>query len=517
MDQDALFSKDAFTGFTATPEQTAIVDAVASGENTVVEALAGTGKTTTMRLAAEARRGRGFYIVFNKAAQVDAKKTFPKSCQVRTAHSLAHQTVARTHGSKLPKGRVRPFPAREAVAAFGIEGFSFDKDRVMHPNTIASMAKSTVTRFCQSAHTELVTENVPWMKGLGPIDWRALAAHVLPYAQAMWKDIAQPEGGKVPLGHDHYLKIWALTEPVLAADYVIVDECQDTNPVLEHVVVAQDTQLVAVGDRLQTLYGWRGTSNLFRRITGAQRLALTESWRFGPVIAREANIWLGLPVMDTDLRLTGRGGPSTVAALDEPDAILCRTNAAAVLEVMAAIDAGTRVALVGGATDIATLAHAAIDLQAGRGTTHPELAAFPTWDALRQYVNEEDDSDLGVFVKLIDKHGADDIITTAAHLVPENRAQLTVSTAHKSKGRQWPRVKIGDDFRPPPLDENGKPKPIDAAEAMLAYVAVTRAERVLDRDGLEWIDDHRHGRPTAKQAAAHQRRGPRTAQPEELT
>lgn len=508
---DALFATHAFTGFTPTAEQAAIIDAVASGENTAVEALAGTGKTTTMRLAAEATgRRRGLYIVFNKAAQVDAAKVFPKSCKVRTAHSLAFQAVRRTHGPKLPQGRVRPFPAAEAVDAFRIRGVEITSDLAIGPRGIAALAKSTVTRFCQSAAAEPETDHVPWLRGLGPLARQTLAAHVLPYAAAMWRDLADPGGRRMPMGHDHYLKLWALTSPALAADYVIVDECQDTNPVLEHVVLAQDTQLVAVGDRLQTLYAWRGTSNLFRSIRGARQLALTESFRFGPAIAREANKWLSLDVLDTDLRLTGRGGPSAVEPLEDADAILCRTNATAVLEVMDALSDGKRVALVGGGDDIEQLARAAIDLQAGRGTAHPELAGFRTWEDLRRYVTDEDDTDLGVLVRLVDKYGAEAIIAVAARLSPESRAEVTVSTAHKAKGRQWNRVRIADDFAPPHLDDNGKPKPVPAGEAMLAYVAVTRAQRVLDPEAVAWIDDHRHGRPTPKQLEAWRRRSRRT-------
>ncbi|MFG2289445.1 hypothetical protein ACGFOU_25670 [Streptomyces sp. NPDC048595] len=34
-------------------------------------------------------------------------------------------------------------------------------------------------------------------------------------------------------------------------------------------------------------------------------------------------------------------------------------------------------------------------------------------------------------------------------LGPETASQVTVSTAHKAKGRQWARVRIACDFTPP--------------------------------------------------------------------
>ena len=53
--------------------------------------------------------------------------------------------------------------------------------------------------------------------------------------------------------HDGYLKIWAKTNPKLAAyDFIFLDESQDTNPVTLDVLMRQrlhkTTGLVFVGD-----------------------------------------------------------------------------------------------------------------------------------------------------------------------------------------------------------------------------------------------------------------------------
>ncbi|WP_443071057.1 3'-5' exonuclease [Streptomyces sp. NBC_01476] len=70
----------------------------------------------------------------------------------------------------------------------------------------------------------------------------------------------------------------------------------------------------------------------------------------------------------------------------------------------------------------------------------------------------------------------------------EAACQVTVSTAHKAKGLEYPRVQIAADFHPPKdTDQLGPdarpiPGPVDSAEARrLAYVAVTRAQQLLDR------------------------------------
>jgi superfamily I DNA/RNA helicase len=110
--------------------------------------------------------------------------------------------------------------------------------------------------------------------------------------------------------------------------------------------------------------------------------------------------------------------------------------------------------------------------------------------------------DLQPLVDLVDKHGVQAILGAVDRLCDEAVCQVTVSTAHKAKGREWPRVHIAADFTPPrdtdQLGPDGSPVPgpVDSAEARLAYVAVTRARHLLDRSGLSWIDRYPGGVPT---------------------
>ncbi|MFD9636844.1 3'-5' exonuclease, partial [Streptomyces violascens] len=86
-------------------------------------------------------------------------------------------------------------------------------------------------------------------------------------------------------------------------------------------------------------------------------------------------------------------------------------------------------------------------------------------------------------------------------LTQEPHAQVTISTAHKAKGREWPTVRIADDFHPPRGTDttdpsgNSTPGPVNNAEARLAYVAVTRSRTQLDIGGLGWIHGHPDGQP----------------------
>ncbi len=251
-------------------------------------------------------------------------------------------------------------------------------------------------------------------------------------------------------------------------------------------------------DSAQAIYHWRGAADVMTGFDGTA-LTLSKSFRFGPFLATEANRWLR--IAHAPIRLRGTDAvPTELGPVTRPDAVLCRTNVGAMLEVMTLLAAGDRVALAGGGEDLRALALAARDLKEGRRTSHPELVLFPAWGELQDYAaHDPSGGDLQPLVDLVDTHGTDTILNAIAQLAQEPRADVTISTAHKAKGREWREVRIAEDFTPPrdsdQTDDEGcpVPGPIDDGEARLAYVAVTRARSRLDLGGLSWIHDHPAG------------------------
>jgi len=65
----------------------------------------------------------------------------------------------------------------------------------------------------------------------------------------------------LPVTHDVYLKVWALTNPIIRKDYIFFDEYQDSNPVIAQIIKNQDCQKIFVGDQFQQIYSWRGAVN----------------------------------------------------------------------------------------------------------------------------------------------------------------------------------------------------------------------------------------------------------------
>lgn len=213
---------------------------------------------------------------------------------------------------------------------------------------------------------------------------------------------------------------------------------------------------------------------------GAQVAFLSQSFRFGDAVADEANGLLER--LDARLRLAGhKPVDSKVGPHPLPDAILTRSNAAAVRVFRRELADGRKAFLVGGTADIVSFCEAALLLQTGQHTSHPELACFDDWTAVEEYVtNDEQGEDLKLLVDLVNENGAQAIIDLLrqqpAH---EREADVVVSTAHKSKGREWDVVQINDDFHPP-RDGGDLPD----SELRLAYVAITRAKRHLDVEAV---------------------------------
>lgn len=471
-----------------TDEQAAVVAASTTGEHLVVEAGAGTGKTSTLKLLARANpRRRGVYMAYNRAIAADAARGFPSNVLCKTSHGLAFAAVGRQYSRRLGAPRI---PARETARLLRINEPAKVADELapLSPQQLARLTMQTVERFCYSADTEVDRWHVPRLAGLDqPAVWAALAAVVVPYARRAWDDIRSVDGA-LRFTHDCYLKLWALSNPVLPCDYVLLDEAQDSTAAVAGVVEAQTSaQRILVGDRSQAIYGWRGAVDAMATFQG-RRLSLSRSFRFGAAIADEANKWLA--VLDAPLRLVGHPPiASRVESLAAPAAVLCRTNGEAVRQAAAAIAAGRSAALVGGGEDIRRLAEAAVDLLAGRGTAHPDLMAFGSWAEVQDYVMQDaGGGDLKVAVKLIDDYGPAGVLAILSALVDEPRAELMLSTAHKAKGREWATVRIADDFREPRATEDHPDPQVPRDDAMLAYVAVTRAQQVLDRTGLAWVD-----------------------------
>ena len=96
-----------------------------------------------------------------------------------------------------------------------------------------------------------------------------------PIADRAWQDLSST-GGRLGFGHDVYLKLWQLSRPKLACDFVLLDEAQDADPAVADVVARQhDAQRVLVGGG----WCWRSTDSLDERQRAAIIRRTQARWR----------------------------------------------------------------------------------------------------------------------------------------------------------------------------------------------------------------------------------------------
>jgi superfamily I DNA/RNA helicase len=86
-------------------------------------------------------------------------------------------------------------------------------------------------------------------------------------------------------------------------------------------------------------------------------------------------------------------------------------------------------------------------------------------------------------IKLVEEYGIDELLEILNYFTHNTKrsSAMTLSTAHKSKGLEWSKVALANDFKVP--DEDGMPD----EEAYLLYVAITRAKTVLDVTDCEAV------------------------------
>ncbi|BCY10971.1 hypothetical protein L3i22_060590 [Actinoplanes sp. L3-i22] len=490
--------------FTPTAQQQAIIDAYRAEQNIAVLALAGTGKTSTLVLLAEIFPDKKIaYFAFNRSVADEAKGKFGTNVYAATSHSFA-MTGLRNHpiAPKLRRVLLNEGWPQEWAEKLGIEEVLIrHKDRpseLVMPERVAAAVMGTLTAFRHSADPEISARHLPDNVAQGS---RELREMVLRHTEQAWAD-KNNLAGTLPFNPDDYRKIWALTNPKLPYDVIFYDEGQDLNPVMEKVVQdhqAAGTQVVVVGDSNQAIYGFLGARDAIIRWPADVTLPLTQSHRFGSATADLGNRLL----TSLNSRWKLQGTPalnSKIGPIPYPDAVLARTNAGAVAAVFEAFDQNRRVALVGGSKVIEDIAKAALKLQAGRRTGHPDLQGFEDWTSVVEAVENEENGaqSLRAFVRLVQSRGAQKLLDMARDLVSEEATtedgkpayDVIVCTGHKAKGLEWDFVRIASDWPQPETDrETGEVRLPDAEERRLAYVAVTRAQLGLELGSLAWVTD----------------------------
>lgn len=473
-------------------DQMAVIEC--SSKNIVVEAKAGSGKTTTAEGYTAARKSSNFlYVCFGKKNQEEAKARFGPHVECRTGHSLAYEAV----------------------------GYKF-KDQITmkwYPRILATNMRLTDMRTAAILQGVLNQYFVSTDKALMPHHVEAVSKEwgladsetgpLLVQAKLVWSKMQQVGSG-VMMPPDAYVKIWALSKPKLTKyTHIILDEAQDTAPVFAQIIEEQThAHKLLLGDRHQSIYLFRGAMNAMEEFaaSGSTVLQMPKTWRFGPQIAHIANELLGF-FKNEDTKIIG-AGPGSARRPENKCVVLSRTNAGLYGEAAAVMGKNTH--WVGGIEQyrVESLIESYL-LKADRRheIKDPNFKAYGSWQHYVDTVAKTRDGEGRMLIKLNETHGRDIPYLVkcfkANALATEAGASLVLTTGHKGKGMDWDHVKIGDDFacliKALDVMKLSPLAPLSAAQAQeinLLYVVATRARHRLDlntetKDFLRDIAMHR--------------------------
>lgn len=476
----------------ATPEQQAIIDAAvdmvsgAGHHGGAIKALAGAGagKTSTLINIGQAIRerypqARILYLAYNREIKIEAGKKFGDLAESYTMHSLALQEL-KLRGGNRRLGNIHDGHVREIVGQH-----SSDAD--------VSILQAALRAFTQSPDVWPVLTHIP-----SRVAGRAVSADRREKLLASLEDLLfallpENKNSELPLPHDIYLKYWQMTgSPGLDRyDLVMLDEAQDANPVILGALEGAGRSIY-VGDSHQAIYQWRNAVDALQQVYG-QAYPMTQSFRFGPVIAEVANEILSYkhdkpvhPVRGFE-RLD-----SQIGVVDRKDqhARIYRTNRSLIREALVLHDRAIPFAIAGNNDELRLIIESVWALKNGdiRNVRHPKIRWLKTWEAAQAAAEKgEDGRDVDQAIKIVDEFDqrVPEIIGILQNNSDEKRARVILTTAHRSKGREWKNVVIAPDFDAV-IERSRDNRRLWDPEMNLLYVAVTRAMGCLEIHS-EWL------------------------------
>src|SRR5882762_6367328 len=455
-----------------TEEQDAILSKVkTSNTNLVINALAGTGKTTTLEMVQSVSKQQPvLYLAFNTKVAKEAEEKFASTTTVRTLNSLGHRIWASGRSINLNKKKtpdllremIKEMPKDAASEVWDcfyqvVDGVGMAKALGYIPegkyrNIKPLTDKSTFHAALEERPDELTSDLIDAVLTLS---------------------ISTAFDGYIDFNDQLYMPtLFGGTFP--RYPLVMGDEAQDFSP-LNHAMLDKlaKGRLIAVGDPWQSIYAFRGAktrsmAELTERFK-AETFTLSLCFRCPKPIV-EAARWRA-----PSLRWAKEEGKYEIlrdlSTSDIPDgaAIICRNNAPLFKLAMRMLQSGRSVTVAGsevGPKIIAIMRR----LGSEEMPIHGVVSAIENWRSGKLDRESKTADDIAECMKVFAGFGKTLglAIDHAEHLFAQ-RGTITLTTGHKAKGLEFDVVYHLD----PWLCKD------DDQDLNLRYVITTRARREL--------------------------------------
>lgn len=471
-----------------TDEQKEIIHSKA--EILKVNAVAGSGKTTTLIEYAATRANKSIlYLAYNKA--IAEEITFKLSTKniknvfVTTIHALAYK----------------------ATEAWNYRFYELDEvgvSKLLGLNTplYAWLVKDLFSFYCNSRLIQLdkkLLEHYIYTTRPSAELLKILENQDLELLGHVKYILTQMRQGTYPVTHDFYLKLYYLYKPKLYNDIIMVDEAQDISDVMSAIIEMQSANKVYVGDAFQQIYGFRFAMNALKNIE-AEFLTLSQSFRFGNGYAKKLSetINVAYDLLGSDkISMSGSSNFTKMGykAVDfsKPVTVLSRSNSALFENVLKYLKEKKSIYFEGGYGSynfMNKMVFSILMLHNGEmeKVEHEMISQFESMQELKDYSNETQNQNLKNMISLVEKYDKELFSfnnSIKELLCDEESAEITFSTTHKSKGKEYDQVIMAqDDFinleAITKMKEDEKVSILSIIEEVnIYYVAATRAKNVI--------------------------------------
>lgn len=473
-----------------TSEQQAIIS---STGNIKINAVAGSGKTTTLIEYARTRppRSRILYLAFNRSVKLEAVRKFSdvglKNVKVETAHSLAFKHTVFKHNYKV---RAQAYKTNEIAEMLGLKATGEKHGEYV----VANHINKFIAYFCNSEKSKV--QELNYLDTISDPKARSFVKAAYDYIESQTRLLlSKMDKGEIEVAHDFYLKKFQVSNPKLDFDYILFDEGQDASAAMLDVFLRQEATKVIVGDTHQQIYGWRFAINSLEK-TDFKSYSLSTSFRFNQSIADLAKATLGLKKYinrEQEITIIGKGESKE----SKSRAVLGRSNLGLLLKAIDLLSKNKikRLYFEGNinsytyADEGASLYDVLNLFNRNHHLVKDKLIkAMKNMEELEDYIEKTEDNQLSMMVEIVKEYGNEipDIIKMIKKMHVENsereKAEIIFSTVHRCKGLEYDDVYLVDDFvtedKLKQILEDNKEKEINIdklnEEINVLYVALTR-------------------------------------------
>jgi len=470
-------------------------DIIHSTGDIKINAVAGSGKTTTIIEYAKARSANAkiLYLAFNRSVKLEAQKKFSDrgihNVKVETAHSLAYKKIFFKNKYTVRKQEYKSYEIAELL---GVTGSGEKHAEYIIANHIIKF----IAFFCNS--DKLKVQDINYLEAVTDLKARTFIKTFYSYIENLSRVfLSKMDKGEIEITHDFYLKKYQLSNPQLDYDYILFDEGQDASPAMLDIFLKQRATKVIVGDTHQQIYGWRYAVNSLEKVNFTT-FQLSASFRFSQHIADLAkNIlqWKTHLGKHSEVMITGRG--TCKERLSK--AVIARTNLGLLLKAIAYV------------TEKKTIRHIYFEGNINSYTYADEgaslydvlnlfnkkhqlikdklIKAMNNMDDLKEYIEKTEDAQLSMMIDIVEQYG-NEIPAMIKSLKDKHvgddekeKAEIVFSTVHRSKGMEYDEVQVVNDFiteeklEKIKKEESAKSKLNE--EINLLYVAITRTRNTI--------------------------------------